>query len=110
MSDLLPLFVNLSGRRVVVVGGGPVAASKLATLRETGADVLVVALEIHVEIERAAAAGELRIERRAFVADDLDGAWLVVAAATPGVNRQVAEAAEGRRVFVNAVNDPSNAT
>ena len=50
------------------------------------------------------------IERRAFVPSDLDDAWLVVAAATPEVNRQVADAAEARRIFVNAVDDPPNAT
>ena len=45
-----------------------------------------------------------------FEPADLDGAWLVVAAATPEVNRQVAEVAETRRIFVNAVDDPANAT
>ena len=50
------------------------------------------------------------VERRAFEAADLDGVWLVVAAATPEANREVAAAAEGRRVFVNAVDDPANAT
>ena len=49
------------------------------------------------------------IVRRAFAPADLDGVWLVVAAATPDVNRQVADAAEARRVFVNAVDDPANA-
>ncbi|HET6956849.1 MAG TPA: uroporphyrinogen-III C-methyltransferase, partial [Vicinamibacterales bacterium] len=48
--------------------------------------------------------------RRPFAAADLDGAWLVVAAATPEVNRQVAAAAEERRIFVNAVDDPANAS
>jgi uroporphyrin-III C-methyltransferase/precorrin-2 dehydrogenase/sirohydrochlorin ferrochelatase len=106
MRDLLPIFVNLAGRRVVLVGGGAVAASKLATLRGTGADVLVVAPEVHADIDRAGVA----IVRRRFVASDLDGAWLVVAAATPPVNRQVADAAEARHVFVNAVDDPANAS
>ncbi len=47
---------------------------------------------------------------RAFQAADLDGAWFVTAAATPAVNRAVREAAETRGVFVNAVDDPANAT
>ena len=106
MTDLLPLFVNLTGRRVVLVGGGPVASAKLTQLLAAGADVHVIAPEIHPDIVKAAVA----ISRRQFVPADLDGAWLVVAAATPDVNRSVAAAAEGRQLFVNAVDDPANAT
>ena len=106
MRELLPLFLHLRGRRVVLVGAGPVGASKLAALLAAGADVRVIAPDVHPEVERAPVA----IERRPFVASDLDEAWLVVAAATPEVNRQVADAAEARRIFVNAVDDPPNAT
>jgi uroporphyrin-III C-methyltransferase/precorrin-2 dehydrogenase/sirohydrochlorin ferrochelatase len=106
MADLLPLFVNLTGRRVVLVGGGPVAAAKLTQLLAARADVLVVSPEVHPAIETSG----IRIERREFSAPDLDGAWLVVAAATPDVNRQVRHAADLRQVFVNAVDDPANAT
>src|ERR1700675_5007310 len=106
MLDLLPLFMNLSGRRVVLVGAGRVAAAKLTQLLAARADVFVVAPEVHPDVERAGVA----IARRGVVASDLDGAWLVVAAAPPHVNRAVAVAAETRRVFVNAVDDPSNAT
>jgi len=106
MSDLLPLFLNLAGRRVLLVGGGPVAASKLGQLLATGAEVRVVAPSVHPEI---VAAG-VRVEHRAFVESDLDETWLVIAAATPEVNRQVADAAHQRQLFVNAVDDPANAT
>jgi uroporphyrin-III C-methyltransferase / precorrin-2 dehydrogenase / sirohydrochlorin ferrochelatase len=106
MADLLPLFVNLAGRRVLLVGGGIVAAGKLTQLLEAGADVLVVSPEVHPDIERSGVA----VARREFGPDDLDGVWLVVAAATPEVNRRVAGAAEPRRIFVNAVDDPANAT
>jgi uroporphyrin-III C-methyltransferase/precorrin-2 dehydrogenase/sirohydrochlorin ferrochelatase len=100
---LLPVFLKLAGRRVLVVGGGPVAESKLEPLLAAEADVTVVAPEIGEGIERR----PVRIVRRAFRAADVEGAWLVVAAAPPGVNRAVREAAEARRVFVNAVDDPS---
>ena len=106
MADLLPLFVNLAGRRVVLVGGGPVAAAKLTQLLDAGADVLVVSPVVHAEIERSG----VLIARREFNPADLDAAWFVVAAATPDVNRTVGRAAEARRIFVNAVDDPANAT
>ena len=106
MPDLLPLFVNLAGRRVVLVGGGPVAAGKLTQLVDAGADVVVVSPDVHPDIARSA----VSIEGRQFRPADLDGAWFVVAAATPEVNREVARAAEARRMFVNAVDDPANAT
>jgi siroheme synthase-like protein len=106
MTELLPLFLTLTGRRVLLVGGGPVAAAKLRQLLAVGADVQVVAPRVDAAIERAGVA----IARRPFEPADLDGAWLVVAAATPNANREVALAAESRRIFVNAVDDPPNAS
>jgi uroporphyrin-III C-methyltransferase/precorrin-2 dehydrogenase/sirohydrochlorin ferrochelatase len=103
---LLPLFVNLIGRRVLLVGAGAVAAGKLAQLRAAGADVSVVAPDVHPEIEKAG----VPIERRSFQPSDLENVWLVVAAAPPSVNGEIAQAADARRVFVNAVDDPANAT
>ena len=106
MTELLPLFLTLTGRRVLLVGGGPVAAAKLRQLLAVGADVHVVAPRVDAEIERAG----VTIARRRFEPADLDETWLVVAAATPEANREVAAAADARRIFVNAVDDPSNAT
>jgi siroheme synthase-like protein len=107
MRTLLPLFLDVGGREVLLVGGGPIAASKLRQLVAAGANVRVVAPLVLAEI---ASVDGVTIVRRAFEPSDLDGVWLAVAAATPDVNRQVAEAAEDRRVFVNAVDDPANAT
>jgi uroporphyrin-III C-methyltransferase/precorrin-2 dehydrogenase/sirohydrochlorin ferrochelatase len=104
--EMFPAFLNLAGRKVVLVGAGPVAAGKLEPLLAAGAEVTVVAPDIRPEIERR----PVTIARRPFAPDDLDGAWWVVAAAPPDVNRQVLEAAEARRVFVNAVDDPRHAT
>jgi siroheme synthase-like protein len=103
---LFPAFLKLQGRRVVVVGGGPVAASKLTALQAAGARVVVVAPEVCDAIRSAA----VDVIQRAFEPADLDGAWFVVAAAPPDVNRSVAEEAERRQLFVNAVDDPSNAS
>jgi len=101
-----PVFLKLAGRKVLLVGGGPVAASKLDGLMAAGALVTVVAPEISQGIEREG----VTLHRRGFQPDDLDGAWWVVAAAPPDVNRQVQAAADERRVFVNAVDDPAHGT
>jgi siroheme synthase-like protein len=106
MADLLPVFLTLAGRRVLIVGGGPVAASKLQALLAAAADVIVVAPQICPEIEASGVA----IVHRAFVPADLDDVWFVVAAAPAAVNREVAEAAAARRLFVNAVDDLAHAT
>ena len=103
---LYPVFLRLAGRRVLVVGGGRVASGRIPALLATGARVVVVAPEVRPEI----ADQPIVIERRPFRAPDVDGAWLVVAAAPPEVNRVVGAAAEARRVFVNAVDDPRSAT
>jgi siroheme synthase-like protein len=88
---MFPLFVDLSGRRVAVVGNSAVADAKARQFAEAGADVC-------------------RVTPDTFVPSDLEGAWLVVAAASAEVNRRVAEAAHTRQLFVNAVDDIPNAS
>jgi len=113
MRNLLPLFLDLAGREVLLVGGGGVAAAKLRQLVRAGASVRVVAREVSADLEAVAKdleAATISICRRPFAPQDLEGVWLVVAAATAEANRQVADAAEPRRLFVNAVDDPANAT
>ena len=104
--DLYPLFAKLAGRKVVLVGGGRVAASKLPALLTAAAEVTVVAPRIRRDIQGP----KVKLVRRAFVSQDLDGAWFVIAAAPQQINREVSIAAEERQLFVNAVDDPANAT
>ena len=108
--SLYPLFLKLSGRRVLVVGGGTVATAKVAALQEAGAEIAVVAPEPAPALLHAAAEGKISLARRSFEAGDLGGSWLVVSAATPEVNRIVAAAAESQRLFVLAVHDQSAAS
>lgn len=105
-AGLLPVFLKLEGRRVLLVGGGRVAHARLPELIRTGARVVVVAPDVHPGI----AAFGVTVLRRRFVASDLDQAWFVLAAAPPEVNREVVAAAEGRRLFVNAVDDRAHAS
>ena len=79
---VFPIFLKLAGRRVLVVGGGPVAASKLRGLLDAEATVVVVAPDVVPEI----AAAPVEILRRPFVPEDLEGISFVVAAAPPDVS------------------------
>jgi uroporphyrin-III C-methyltransferase/precorrin-2 dehydrogenase/sirohydrochlorin ferrochelatase len=104
---VFPAFLKLAGRKVLVVGGGPMAAAKIAPLAQAGAVIHLVTPAICDALDTTAVTS---IELREFQPADLDGVWLVVAAATPAVNRQVAAEAAERRLFVNAVDDPENAS
>src|SRR5690242_277940 len=103
---LYPAFLKLQGLPVVVVGGGPVAASKLDGLLAAGAVVTVVAPRVVDAIIRS----RVQVIESEFRPAHLAGARWVVAAATPEVNRDVAAAAAARGLFVNAVDDTASAT
>jgi uroporphyrin-III C-methyltransferase/precorrin-2 dehydrogenase/sirohydrochlorin ferrochelatase len=105
-APLFPAFLKLADRPVVIIGGGPVATAKLSALLEANARVTVIA----PDVTPAIAGSGVAIRHRPFEASDLDDAWLAIAAAPREVNRSVAAAAETRRVFVNAVDDPPNAS
>ena len=92
--------LRLAGRRVVVVGGGPVAARRVLRLRQAGAEVRLVAPRVTPELAQAAEAGELEWLARPYRSGDLDGAWYVLAATDDEqANRAVSAAAEALRVF-----------
>ena len=99
-APLLPLHLSLAGRRVVAVGGGPVAWRKVRSALESGAVVTVVAPWACDELAMAVAAGEVRWEQREYGDGDLDGAWLVFAA-TGDVDTDdaVEAAADVARIF-----------
>jgi len=107
---LTPLFLKLTGRSVLLVGGGPVATAKARTLADAGAAVTVVSPELTPELTALAAAQGWPVRARAVAPSDLDGAWLVIAGAPPEINRQVAAAAEERRIFTVSVDDPGNSS
>jgi precorrin-2 dehydrogenase len=95
--------LDLSGRPVLVVGGGPVALEKIEGLLDCGATVTVVAPQIVPELEHL----PVELVRRAYRTGDLAGRFLVVAAtATPSVNRRVFRDAEARSLLCNVVDVP----
>jgi len=105
-APLFPLFADLRGRRVLVVGGGAVARRKLEPLLAAGARVVVGSPWLEPAVAELFAQGRIEHLAGGFEPGWLDGAWLVVAATDDGaVNRAVAAAAEARRVWANVVDD-----
>ncbi|MGC1523833.1 MAG: siroheme synthase CysG [Steroidobacteraceae bacterium] len=104
--NYFPVFFDLDGQKVLVVGGGEVALRKVSMLERTGASIDVVAPQIVRELMERAAAGTLTVRVREFAPEDLDGARLVIVA-TPhrAVNRWIANLSEARNIPVNVVDD-----
>ncbi len=104
MPPLLPVMLNLAGRKVVIVGGQAVALRRANSLLAAGAAVVVVAPQIASEL----AALPVECRRRPFVETDLDDALLVVVATDqPVVNEQVARAAAARGILTNRADEPA---
>jgi siroheme synthase-like protein len=102
-----PVNLLVARRRCVVVGAGRIAARKIGALLDAGAAVHVVAPELGPEVRDWQASGAVTVDERPFVPTDLDRAWLATSATPdPAVNQAVYDAAETRRIFVNAADDP----
>ncbi len=102
-----PVFLDLGGRLVVIVGGGAVAERKVVTLGEYAPRIRVIAPEVTPVLEDLARSGAIDLERRGYVRGDLTGAFLVVCATdSEEVNRAVHAEAEERGVLVNVVDVP----
>lgn len=103
-APLFPLFVDLRERRVLVVGGGHVAARKIDALLRSGALVCVLAPEFAPEVEDLSTRAAIELQRGEFSEQWLEGVWLVIAATDDGsVNQAVADAAEQRQIWCNVV-------
>jgi uroporphyrin-III C-methyltransferase/precorrin-2 dehydrogenase/sirohydrochlorin ferrochelatase len=101
-----PLTIDLRDRRVLVVGGGPVAARRISPLLGAGALVDVVAPYACEDVQQWATDGTLRWSAREFTAADVDGSWLVHACADSAeVNAAVAGAAEDAGVWCVRADD-----
>jgi uroporphyrin-III C-methyltransferase / precorrin-2 dehydrogenase / sirohydrochlorin ferrochelatase len=107
----LLLGLRLHGRRVVVIGGGAVAARRIPNLLTAGADVLLVSPEVTPALEELAAQGRIDWRGRGYQAGDCADAWLVIACAGPSpVNAAVAEEAERGRVWCARADDRAAST
>lgn len=108
MTHYVPVMLKLEGRRCVIIGGGPVAERKAASLIEAGAVVVVVAPDATNRLQSDQSAGRLIWEMRNYREGDLDGAFLAYAATDqPDINEAVVREAEQLGIPVNHTGDGS---
>ncbi len=103
-----PVFLDLRGKKCVVIGGGKVAERKCLSLLKVGARVTVVSPGITSLLEKRCAKRMMRHISRNYRAGDIRSAFVVIVATDSAtINRKVASDAESRGVLVNVVDNPS---
>lgn len=104
--DYLPLFADLAGRPVLVVGGGDIAARKIELLRRAGARIQIASRELCPELQTLLDEQQLEWLATAFEPAQLDKVFLVIAATDDNaLNAQVYDEANARHKLVNVVDD-----
>ena len=104
-----PIFVEMEGRRCLVIGGGTVGLRKVEGLLAAEADITVVSPPPARELEAMAGDGRVRWLQREYRPGDLDGyALCLTATDDTDVNAAVAREGRDRGVWVNAADDPDN--
>lgn len=101
-----PVALALHGKRVLVVGGGEIAAGKLDALLLAGTAVHVVSPEVVPAIAALGASGAITLQQRGYETADLDDAFLVIAATDDrALNARVVTEARAARILAQAVDD-----
>src|SRR5260370_22313686 len=105
---LATMVLKLSARLCLVVGSGPVAESKIASLLEAGGPVRVVAPEANAQVRSWSQSNPIEWRQRAFEPEDLDGMFLVVAATSSAeLHERIFAEATRRGVLCNIVDVPA---
>ncbi len=111
MPDYYPTYLNLAGKKCVILGGGTVAQGKIAGFRDAGAVITIISPDATVGIKRAAQNGHVQWLERKYQPGDLEGAFIAVAATNVWhVNREIYDEAESLGVLLNVVDDPDLCT
>ena len=104
-----PIFLQIEGMRVLVVGGGNVAQRKVETLLESGASIFIVSKELTPELKRLVDNGDVRFLGEEMKDEFFDDAFIVIAATDDkDLNHKVSMSARRRDLLVNAVDQPED--
>lgn len=106
LGQWFPFFINISDKKVVVIGGGKIALRRILTLMNFRCRVKVVSIDALPEVAELADRGRLELEKKAFEDTDVEGAHYVLAATNSHeVNMQIYEACKSRSISVNVASD-----
>jgi len=109
--EFLPVFMRLTNRPALVVGGGEVAARKVALLLEADAQVTIVSPEVGPSLQEWLAEGKVEILQRPFATEDVQHQSVIIAATDDvDVNHAVHAAATAKNIPVNVVDTPELCT
>ena len=101
-----PVFIDLSGKKVLVIGAGKIARRRIAVLCQFTPELTVIAPEALPEIESLAGEGRIRLLKKAVEEDDLKGADLVFAATNDhAVNDRIHSVCKSLGITVNVSTD-----
>ncbi|MDD2934778.1 MAG: siroheme synthase CysG [Methylotenera sp.] len=107
----LPIFINITNRLCVVIGGGEIATRKVGMLLKANAIVTVVAIDFNHELQAMCEAGRVQLVQASYESKHLTGACLVIAATdNQAVNKEVSRDAQALNIPVNVVDSPALCT
>ena len=111
MTAYYPVYLNLTGKKCVVIGGGPIAEDKVAKLQDAKAEVILISPTVTPALQAWAQAGDFEWQQREYQHGDLDGAFLGIAATNNReVNQEIFQEAERLAILMNVVDDPDQCT
>lgn len=105
---LYPIFLKLSGKKCLVIGGGNVAERKVHSLLKSGASVTVNSPDLTSSLQELAGQKKINAITSEFQEEFLEGCFLVIGSTDrPEINKRVADEAERRGILYNIVDDPA---
>lgn len=101
-----PMFIDLTGKKILVAGGGRIALRRVRTLLKFGADIHVTAPVLCEEMELLEKQRKITADRRDYRPEDINGMQIVLAATDDrNVNRKIWADCRGAGIMVNTADD-----
>lgn len=104
-----PIFLELKGKKILIVGGGQVAERKVETLLDCGAEINIVSLRLTDKLNKIIENNGLHYLQEEFQEEHLDGVFLVIAATDDrNLNHKISTMAQEKGLLINAVDQPAD--